>query len=243
MIPASLLPPAQLVPAPKVRAVMSVPRLGFMDMFFCALGILPKFGIEVSKTTGAFWGQCMERGMEQAIAEGCDYVLTLDYDSVFTERHLEQLLALAVHYNLDAVAPIQIGRRSEMPLFRLRASGADGEWMREVSRDTFSSDLVRAGSAHFGLTLIKASKLASLPKPWFIGQPDECGRWGEGRIDDDVNFWRGWEAAGNTLHIASRVAIGHAELKVLWPDVNLEALHQHPSEFWERRSAPEGAWT
>jgi hypothetical protein len=177
-----------------------------MDMFFCALGILPKFGIEVSKTTGAFWGQCMERGMEQAIAEGCDYVLTLDYDSVFTERHLEQLLALAVHYNLDAVAPIQIGRRSEMPLFRLR--DGSGEWMREVSRDTFSSDLVRAGSAHFGLTLIKASKLASLPKPWFIGQPDECGRWGEGRIDDDVNFWRGWEAAGNTLHIASRVAIG-----------------------------------
>lgn len=242
MIPASLAPMTErLVASPKVRGVMSVPRLGFMDMFFCALSVLPKFGIDVRKTTGAFWGQCMERGIEQAIAEGCDYVLTLDYDSVFTADQLEQLLGLAVHYDLDAIAPIQIGRRSEMPLFRLR--DGSGEWMREVNRDTFSGDLVRAGSAHFGLTLIKASKLASLPKPWFIGEPDESGRWGEGRIDDDVNFWRGWEAAGNTLHIASRVAIGHAELKVLWPDCNLEALHQHPSEFWERRSAPEGAWT
>ncbi len=242
MIPASLAPMTErLVASPKVRGVMSVPRLGFMDMFFCALSVLPKFGIDVRKTTGAFWGQCMERGIEQAIAEGCDYVLTLDYDSVFTADQLEQLLGLAVHYDLDAIAPIQLGRKSAMPLFRL--ADADGQPVSQIERTAFSGDLVPALSAHFGLTLLKAEKFAALPKPWFIGRPDPSGRWGDDRVDDDVQFWHQWRAAGNSLHVASRVAIGHAELMVMFPDVNLEPLYQHPTTWWETKRAPEGSWT
>jgi SAM-dependent methyltransferase len=39
-----------------VSAVMSVPRLGFMDNFFCSFQALVPLGIPLRKYTGAFWG-------------------------------------------------------------------------------------------------------------------------------------------------------------------------------------------
>lgn len=227
------------VPMPRVTAVMSVPRLGFMDHFFCALGILPRFGIGVRKTTGAFWGQCMERALEQALEEGVEFILTMDYDTVFTEKQLERLLALAVAHDLDALAPVQVGRKRSTPLFTLKDE--HGQVLSQVGREHFAGELVRAATAHFGLTLIKASALRKLPKPWFVGVPDADGRWGETRIDDDVHFWKQWEACGNALHIAARVPVGHAELMVRWPDINFDVVHQHPSAFWEH-GLPAEVW-
>jgi hypothetical protein len=61
--------------------------------------------------------------------------------------------------------------------------------------------------------------------------PDGNGGWGEGRTDADVAFWRKWEAAGNTLHIANRVTIGHMELMVRWPGHDLSAVHQSVADW------------
>ena len=101
-----------LVEWPKVSAVMSVPRLGFMDNTRSLL-ILPRLGItNIKKATGAFWGPCLTRGIEESIAEDRpEYILTIDYDSVFNVEQIEGLLELAARNpQADAIAPVQAGR-------------------------------------------------------------------------------------------------------------------------------------
>lgn len=223
-------PGADFVEMPKVIAIMSVPRLGFMDNFGCAISVLPKFGIPLRTVTGAFWGQCLERAMTDALKTGADWVLTIDYDSVYTEEQLEHLLALAASRpEVDAIAPIQIGRSLNLPLFTIK--GEDGVVMGEMTREHFNTELVKAATAHFGLTLIRASKVAKMPHPWFKGVPNDDGLWDDGRQDDDVYFWKEWEKAGHSLYVAPRVAIGHLELMIRWPNINFEVMHQHPIEF------------
>ena len=74
----------------KIGAVMSTPRLGFTDNFFCVAGALTPHGISPIKVSGAFWGQCLTRAMETTIDQN-DWILTIDYDSVFNARTLEAL--------------------------------------------------------------------------------------------------------------------------------------------------------
>lgn len=216
---------------PRVSAVMSVPRLGFMDNFFSCFQAFNPLRIPIRKVTGAFWGPCLTRAMEDAISEESpEYLLTLDYDSVFTRNDVETLLfTAAAHPEADAIAPLQASRSRSTALFTLR--DAEGNARRQVAREEFDGDLIQARTAHFGLTLIKVSALQRLPRPWFYGRPDEDGRWSDGRVDDDIAFWNAWYAAGLSLYLCPRVAIGHAELMIRWPDQNLSAMYQHPSEF------------
>lgn len=224
----------------KVCAVMSVPRLGFMDNMFCAVRILPAFGINMAKTTGAFWGQCLTRSIEEAISSGAEWILTLDYDSVFTHEHVELLLSLAQRYpEADAIAPLQAHRSQATPLMTIK--GEDGRPIPRVMADTFAPELTRVSTAHFGLTMIRVASLLKMPRPWFVGVPDSDGRWEDGRLDDDIYFWKQWEAAGLSLYQANRVAIGHLELMIRWPGHDFHPVHQHPSEFFQQGS-PEGVW-
>lgn len=226
--------------AMKIGAVMSVPRLGFMDNFFCAFNALLPLKIGLRKQSGAFWGQCLTRAMEQCVEEGHTHILTLDYDTIFTREHVETLIRLMqAHPEADAIAPIQASRTKSTPLFTVR--GADGRNRGELARDDFAHDLLRAYTAHFGCTLISVAALQRLPRPWFKGEPDADGRWGDKRVDDDVWFWHRWAECGNSLYIANRVAVGHAELMIRWPDGNLEPTYQHPSEFYDQ-GAPTDVW-
>lgn len=225
-----------------VKAVMSAPRLGFNDMWSCAAEVLPALGIQLSKVGGAFWDQSLTLGLTEALADGtADYILTLDYDSVFNRAHVARLLELAlVHPAVDAIAPLQASRHNDKPLFGVRG---DVGTETEVARETVEVDLYPVAQAHFGLTLIKAEKLRALPKPWFAATPDANGEWGPGKLDADIHFWRQWEAAGFSLALAPRVVIGHLELMVRWPGQDLAPLWQS-AQAWERtRRAPAGTWT
>lgn len=226
---------------PKVTAVMSTPRLGFMDNFFCSFQALAPLRIPFRKVTGAFWGPCLTRAIEDAIEQDApDYVLTMDYDTVFTRWDLESLLFTAVsHPEVDALAPLQASRTKATSLFTL--ADETGAARSHVARHEFAGDLVRARTAHFGLTLLKVTALQDMPRPWFYGKPDAEGRWGEERVDDDIAFWHAWREAGKTLFIAPRVAVGHAELMVRWPDRDLVATYQHPNEFTDR-GKPDNVW-
>lgn len=226
---------------PKVAAVMSTPRLGFMDNFFCSFQALAPLRIPFRKVTGAFWGPCLTRAIEAAIEEdAAEYVLTMDYDTVFTRWDLESLLfTAAAHPEVDALAPLQASRTKTTSLFTL--ADENGVARSQVSRDELHADIVRARTAHFGLTLLKVSALQDLPRPWFYGRPDAEGRWGEDRVDDDIAFWHAWREAGKTLYLAPRVAVGHAELMVRWPDRDLVATYQHPNEFTDR-GKPDNVW-
>jgi hypothetical protein len=50
-----------------------------------------------------------------------------------------------------------------------------------------------------------------------------------------------FEAAGNSLHLANRVAIGHLELLVKWPDINLTTFHQSVTDY-QQNGVPEECW-
>lgn len=231
-------PPAVL---PKTSCVLSVPRLGFMDNSLC-LVMLRGLGIEPRKVTGAYWGQCLTRGIEQALREDDpEWILTVDYDSLFTSQDVLSLLMLAQKESalIDALAPLQMSRGRPNAMFTIR--GPSGSNEVEIHRDRFAAQMVPVATAHFGLTLLKASKLREMPRPWFHAIPDKDGGWDDGRTDDDVHFWRQWEKSGNTLYIAPRVPIGHGEFMISWPNMDLETTYASPTEFWQT-GKPEDIW-
>lgn len=225
----------------KVAAAMSVPRLGFMDNFFAAMSALPRLGISLRKYTGAFWGQCLTRCIQEILEEESpDYILTIDYDSVYSRETVEQLLALAAAYpEADAIAPIQVHRTRPEPLMTKR--GADGLNVDNIAREDFGPDLMPVRTAHFGLTLLRVDKLRAMPQPWFRALPGQDGGWGDDRVDDDIHFWVKWAELGNSLMLANHVTVGHAELMIRWPDRNMQAMHQHPSDFW-KDGPPANVW-
>ena len=224
----------------RIGSSMSVPRLGFMDNFYCAFQSLVPLKIGLRKQSGAFWGQCLERSIDEWIKEGSTHILTLHYDTVFNRQHVERLIQLmAEHPEADAIAPIQASRSKSTPLFTV--ADEDGKNKTKIGREDLSRDVLKAKTAHFGLTLLSVEAIKRMPRPLFQGFPAADGSWNEGRIDDDIHFWQQWEKCGNTLYIAPRVAVGHAELMVRWPDANLEPIYQHPSDFFDA-GIPAGAW-
>lgn len=228
-------------PLPKmnVACAMSVPRLGFQDNFFCWANALLPLGIRPTKYDGAFWGQCLERVMESQL--DAEWILTIDYDSVFTREQVESLLWLAAtNPHADAIAPVQVKRGGGTPLMTVR--GQDGKLLSRLPFSAFQSDLLKLATAHFGLTLIRVEALKKLAHPWFLGIPNKDGKWDEGKIDDDIYFWNQWEKAGNTLFLANHVVIGHSQLMVSWPGVDFEPVHQSSSDFWEN-GIPKGVWS
>jgi hypothetical protein len=225
---------------PKTGAVMSIPRLGFQDNFFCSIEAILSLGIGIRKHTGAFWGQCLTRAIDEEVEEGAEYILTVDYDSLYTRNDVQSLLSAAVrHPEADAIAALQVHRTKQTPLMTVK--GEDGKNVPEVAPDFFAPELTRVNTAHFGLTLIKTKALLETPRPWFWATPDSEGGWGADRTDDDIHFWRQFESAGKQLYLANRVPIGHAELMIRWPGRDMKAFHQHPTEYWDT-GKPENVW-
>lgn len=216
----------------KVAAVMSVPRLGFMDNFFCAFEALQPMGISLTRYTGAYWDACLHRAIEKCIEqEAPDIVLTLDYDTVFKRADVEkQLQIMEERPEVDALAAIQTARSQPRPLLTMDLPVGVKSHDR-IPFGVFKDDILPCRTAHFGLTMIRTSALAKLPKPWFKGEPDPEGGWGEGRIDPDIFFWRQFEAAGLKLFSANRVVVGHMELMVLWPGEDFRVVTQLPKDF------------
>lgn len=223
-----------------VQAVMSVPRLAFMDNMFCAIEALPPLNVRLRRYTGAFWEQCLERVIEETLeTDAPDAILTLDYDTVFTRRDASMLMQLMCCYpDADAIAPVQSGRGKELPLFTVKG---ERENLDAMASESFAHDLTKVSTAHFGLTIIRAEKFKALPKPWFRSLPSPNGDWNDGRVDADIAFWRSWEAAGNSLYLANRVPVGHLELGILWPGDDLRQINQ-PIAEWRNSGPPKQIW-
>lgn len=232
----------------RVMCAMSVPRLGWQDHMFCwPRGLVP-YGISPVRLEGAFWGQCLERVLTEMVEMDTDpaepplWILTLDYDTIFEPDAVPRLLTYATASDYDVVAAVQMKRRVSEPLFTM--CSPDGTREAEVRRDHFVyHNIVQANTAHFGFTMIRAEALKQMEHPWFLGKPDQEGRWGPERVDDDIHFWQVAQKAGLKCGVCTRVAIGHAEVWIKWPGRNMDQLLQHPGEFWDRGGRPpEGAW-
>ena len=225
-----------LAPAiPKAVAVWSVPRLGFMDTFHCVMNALPRLGIKLVRGIGMFWGQQMERIMDHALdgEEPFEYVLTLDFDSVFSFDDVMALFAVAArHPSVAAICAHQYHRAKPKPLWS--ADGRPWGSPEAVTADELraAGELFDVDTANFGLALIRVDVLAKLPRPWFLASPNpETHRWDDGKTDADIHFWRQLKAAGERVCVAPRVCIGHAELDVRWPGPELELIHQHMYDY------------
>ena len=207
----------------KIRAVMSIPRVGWNDAWHSISSALRPLSIPVTTFNGVFWGQCMQRAFQDAVTDGIDWILTIDYDSMITARHVDALLGiLGEHPDIDALAALQSRRGSEdSPLMTIA-----GQTKVEVTGEP-----IKVATAHFGLTLIRTECLADVAKPWFKSEPDEQGDWGDGRLDDDIWFWHQWRKAGNNIYVAPDVRIGHLQLMVSEFDEDMQPRHVHVADW------------
>lgn len=226
--------------APKVAAVMSVPRLGFNVNREAVFDVLKELKISLRHVYGAFWGQSLEGGLQTEIDNGADLILTIDYDTLFLKEDLQEMIALmAEHPEVDALIPWQMKRGGGGPLCTMRSK--TGQRIRQVPMENFKDDLSVIATGHFGLTLIRAESLMKMPHPWFLAEPDKDGQWGRDRTDADIYFWRKFAAAGNTASLANRVTIGHLELMATWPDRSMEPIYQSTGDFHDN-GKPKNVW-
>lgn len=234
----------------KIAGVLSAPRLGFMDNYYCSVQAFTQYQIPITKGTGAFWDQTMSRLLTEASKpeNGNTFVITMDYDSVFEPEVVARLVSIAMVTGFDAVAPLQTKRDDQKLMFTPEGMSAQtGEIMLPL--EWWEKPAQPADTAHFGLTVLRCDAIRRMPKPWFLGVPNSRGDWADvgeeetPRTDPDIHFWRQWKACGNSIAISPQVAIGHAELVITWPDQRLKAVHQYPTHFWQAGGRrPAEAW-
>lgn len=188
----------------KIAALMSIPRYGSNAAWGCVHEALYPFKIPVHRFSGAFWGQCMQRGFNELLAGNVDWILTIDHDSMFTAANVDRLMGqLAANPKIDAIVALQPKRGGS----GFMLGGIIGQ--KEVEVDPTAP--FEVDSAHFGLTIIRAEALRKVAKPWFAAKHNEDGEWSDGRVDEDIWFWKQWKAAGNTIFVDPGCSIGHAE--------------------------------
>jgi hypothetical protein len=203
------------------------------------LGIRPTMG------TGAFWSQVNTRVMEQFI-DSCEYLLAIDYDTFFTREDVEQLFAMAMTFQCDALTGLQTKREDGRPMLTLKGTLDDPPdgGQTAVPSSWFAEPVQEVDSAHFGCTVISTAALKRCKKPWFWCKPDSEGQWNDGRIDDDIWFWRNWRESGNRVFVSPRVVLGHGEYVVTWPGKELAGpVFQWTTEFTSTGKRPDSAWS
>jgi SAM-dependent methyltransferase len=225
-------PKREPVDLPKIVALMSTAKLAFTENMFCAVRTFQPRRVEIIKATGVYWGQCLERIMAMAIRNDAEWVVTLDYDTVFMPEHFDELCYLmATHPEADAIAPLQMKRDSNDAL--LWVTSQNGEHCKTLRVGDFEEPITPIDTAHFGLTLIRVEALKKMPHPWFHAQPNADGEWEDKRIDEDIYFWQQWKKRGNTLYLASHVPIGHLQQVATWPSHEFRPIHQFTGDFYD----------
>lgn len=193
---------------PKVCMVMSRPRVGFMDCADRITETSRQLGWPYVGAEGTEWGRGLTSGIEAAIAAtDCDYVFTVDYDSVFDPDDARELLRLMQENpDVGAIYPVQMHRHR---------AGILGS----MDAEDYSQELTPVTSGHFGCTIIRREVFDILPHPWFMSLPNPVtGRWMDGgsTLDADIYFWIQMWDHGFKACMANRVMIGHMELCVKW---------------------------
>jgi len=164
--------------------------------------------------------------------EGADWIITLDYDSIFYQEDVKQLLTLAARYDeADAIFPWQCKRGGVDKLFVFLRDENDKP-ITTAPKSMFQGELIRAYGGHFGMTLIKTEALKKMPKPWLWEQPNADGEWTDGKEDADMYFWRKFRDAGNKVFLANDIRIGHLDEEILWPGEDFQTVRQGMFSFY-----------
>lgn len=215
----------------KVAAVMSTPRFGPLSTSDCILSAIARFGIPLVRGEGAWWQHSLTRGIERVREQYApDLIITIDYDSLFTEKEVGQLVTLMVdNPGVDVIVPMQQKREG-------------GELLATTSGEVnIGAALVPITIGHFGLTIFRASLFDRLKKPWFWEAPDPNGSWNENRTDADIGFWKNCEELGARVCLGLDVMVGHGEYVVTWPGQDLRPVYQAMNK-WRDAGRPDAAF-
>ena len=196
----------------KIGAVMSAPRLGFSNNLMIATKVYAPLGIDFEIGYGVFWGQVLTRMIDKQIARGMDLITVLDYDSYYEKEHFLALCQLMQEYpEVDAIVPVQVKRENDSILVGVEDQAkAQANYMA-------NADLIEVDAGNFGLSIFRTSAFKKLKKPWFVSVPNDKGEWGDGRLDEDIYFWKNWRSCGLKVCLAPQVKIGHIQLMITWP--------------------------
>lgn len=221
--------PEQTYALPKIAAVMSTAKLGFTENQFSMIQLAVARGFAFEKVTGCFWGNCLTRVIEPHLDDGTEVLITCDFDTKADVADFDALMRLMIlHPEIDAIAPLQVKRNEDNLLMGLLdENGKPYPEGTKLTTAHFAPEIIRASWAHFGFTAIKMDAIRKMKKPWFLGVPAPDGGWGEGRLDEDIFFWRNFAEAGNKLFLAPHVVIGHCQQVVTYPDQDLRPRHAY----------------
>lgn len=212
-------------------AVLSAPRFGPVMHFRCASMAFGRSGVRYQILGGAYWHQVMSEVIEAQIADpAIKYVITCDYDTVFSyEDVLELYRLMEGNPKADAIFPLESKRGSDHALFGIL--GKDGKPVPSISYARLACNLVPVSHGHFGLTILRADRLRDFERPWMNSTPSPEGRWGDGKKDADIDFWHHWTASGRTLFLAPRIVVGHMQEMVTWPGRDLKPIYQTTHDY------------
>lgn len=201
--------------APKVIAVTSIPQLGHNVNYGCQYEALSTFGISLRQCYGAFWHQAISEGIAEVLKQDVDYILTMDYDTLFTAQDVADLVTLAVdNPDVDVIIPCLTKREGNGLCAHTKEQDPTKAGVN------LNDPLIPIQLGHFGLTLFKASAFDRLEKPWMMPAPSERGDWGDGHVDADMNFWLNCERAGLNVRLARYVRVGHIEYMATIPNAD-----------------------
>lgn len=210
----------------KVTALMTAPRYSATWARNIIDGAFKGAGVPLVVSGGVFYGQCMQRMLEDAIAAGIEYAITVDFDSIFTDLDVKRLLQEIVgRPDIAALASLQSRRGMPYPLFTCGPS-------RDV--EFVGGEPMEVTTAHFGLTALRLSDIAKMPKPWFWSKPSPDGRWTDGeKTDDDIWFWKQLREAGLRVFVTPNVSIGHLEEIVAYFDDKGNHCYMYPNDWYK----------
>lgn len=221
-----------------IRAVLGAARFGPTLHFRCAFKAFETLRVPYSVVQGCFWHQNLSNAIEIELEKpGCEYILTSDYDSIFTHEDIVEMYRVMTAYpNVNALCALQSKRDMKSLLFTMK--GANGVPVTEINMTKLRQNALEVSTGHFGLTMFRASVLRDFPKPWMNDSPNAEGSWREGRVDADISFWNNWAAYGQKLFLAPKVVIGHAQELIAYPSVD-GMIYQSFSDF-EETGKPKG---
>jgi len=219
----------------KIIAGMTIPRLSFTHTWACAQSVVKQLGINIWTDNSVYWEAGLSRLMHRAIDKGCEWFLSLDFDSVFCTEDVRQLLSLAVSSDADIIFAAQMKRGRDSKIIAT-VRDADGETLRFGEQPKpIPEPLLKVRTGHWGMTAVRLSSMARVPEFWFPNT-DENGLW----LDPDMAFWGKAEAAGLNVYLAPNIRIGHMQEVVLWPDPVLRPLEQYIGDWAENQKPPTG---
>ena len=219
-------------------AVMSMPRVCFTSNMKSLTESMKIPGMTIEMGTGAFWEQTMSTTIDKVLGSDPEYILAIDYDTLYDRSHIEALVELMELYpEVDCIFPAQIMRENERVLAGL--INPDCTPKTDWTEEDANAHLVPAMTGQFALTIFRAKCFKGLKKPWIHGQPNSDGEWKENRLDPDIYFWHNWHNSGFTAAMSPQVKVGHMNLMATYPNDKMDGIvHKYVSEV-EKNGMPE----